>query len=698
MNRLAAETSLYLRQHQSNPVDWYPWGEEAFARARSEDRPILLSVGYSSCHWCHVMAHECFENERLAALQNRLFVSIKVDREERPDVDRVYMEALQALTGSGGWPMTMFLLPDGQPFFGGTFFPAEDRGGLPGFGRVMESVAEVYRTRRQDATMVAAELSRALGSGPPASLHAGPSSSSALASCASAMVASADPVHGGLGGPPKFPQAPLLEFLLARAALVDDEAALSTVGLTLERMATGGINDQLAGGFHRYSVDERWGVPHFEKMLYDQAQLIACYLHLYLLRRQKEALETARRTADFVLAELRLENGGFAASLDADTPAGEGATYLWTEAELADAAAAEASQLRHLVRLDREAMVDRRFVLQAGRGWGEETSSSAPADSLDRLRDRLLQVRRQRPQPARDEKLVVAWNANAVAALSQLGLVTGESRYGEAAEVAARLLLGAAGGPQGRLPHLVEGAGGRYPAHLEDLAHTALAALQLHEVGGQELWFDWALHLARQADQEMGDSSRRLWFDVAEGQDPLLRVRPMGLEDGAVRSGNSLMVEVCLRLHALTGDMAWMERAEAALTALAAAAERVPAAMGGLLQCAQLYRSGMLELAVVVPGQPPQHLELVRSARSRHLPNLAVAVGSWRDGQAGGPPLVRGRGLVGGDPTAFVCRHFTCELPTSDPEVMLAQLCPGEVPHRQPFGHGGAGGSGETMG
>ena len=697
MNRLAHEASLYLRQHQANPVDWYPWGEEAFARAREQDLPILLSVGYSSCHWCHVMAHECFENEQLAAVQNRLFVSIKVDREERPDVDRVYMEALQALTGSGGWPMTMFLLPDGRPFYGGTYFPAHDRAGLPGFGRVMASVAEVYRARHEEAVRVAADLSRALLPRPPAAPASEPLSAAALDRCATALVAAADPAHGGVGGGPKFPQAPLLEFLLTRFALAADEEALRTVHLTLRRMAEGGINDQLGGGFHRYSVDDRWGVPHFEKMLYDQAHLIACYLHLHLLQGEPGALRTARRTADFVLAELRLENGGFAASLDADTEAGEGATYAWTERELTDAAAGDAPLLRQLVRLDPRAQVDGRFVLQSAAGWGEPSTPGAPADQLDRLRARLLEARRRRPQPARDEKLVVAWNASTVAALSELGVATGESRYREAAEAGAHLLLDAAGGPRGRLPHLVGNPSGQLPAQLADLAHTALMALQLHEASGRELWFDWALELARQANQEMGDSAQGLWFDVAAGRDPLLPVRPMSLEDGAERCGSSLMAEVCLRLHALTGEPAWMERAEAALATLAPAAERVPQAMGGWLHTAQLYRAGMGELAVVIPGPPPPQLELVRAARRRHRPNLVVAVGQWEGGQAVGPPLARDRAPLGDRPTAFVCRGFTCQLPTDDVEVMLGQLEAGPAGQRPGPSPGERSGSGATI-
>jgi uncharacterized protein YyaL (SSP411 family) len=680
MNRLASEPSLYLRQHQANPVDWYPWGEEAFALAKAKDKPLLLSVGYSSCHWCHVMAHECFEDPELAAIQNRLFVSIKVDREDRPDVDRIYMEALQALTGSGGWPMTVFLLPDGRPFFAGTYFPKVDRPGLPGFQRLMEAVEHSYRSRRQEVEQMAAELAATLTPARPRSQQGGGSRGAVLEAATSLLVGSLDEVHGGFGGAPKFPQAPLVEFLLSRAALAGDPEALRAADLTLSKMAGGGIRDQLAGGFHRYSVDARWAVPHFEKMLYDQAQLICLYLHLWQLGKRPEALETARSTADFVLSELALPEGGFAASLDADTGKGEGLTYVWGEEELRRAAGEDSGLLSRLFRLDPLALVEDGLVLQGGTPWGEAGAPPTGGGKADeaRLRQRLIELRRNRPQPTRDDKVVASWNGLTIAALAELGLATGEGRYLAAAERAGGMLRQLGAGPEGQLRHVFEGGQAHFEATLDDLAATALAALWLHQSTGDPQWFHWALQLATDAEQRHRDPEGPLWFDTAAGHDPLLTARPMGLDDGAVRSGTSLMVDLCLRLTALTGELSWARRAEEVLDALAAPTERVPAAFGGLLLDRQLLESGMVELAVVVSSaQGAAHLALLQRAHSRHWPNLAVGVGrvsASASGAAAGPPLAEGRCLLDGAPTAYVCRRFACQLPTNDLAVMEQEL------------------------
>jgi uncharacterized protein YyaL (SSP411 family) len=678
VNRLAQESSLYLRQHQSNPVDWFPWGEEAFALARAEDRPILLSVGYSSCHWCHVMAHESFEDQALAAIQNRLFVSIKVDREERPDVDRVYMEALQAMTGSGGWPMTVFLLPDGRPFFAGTYFPPDDRRGLPSFRRVLEAVDQAYRERREDTERVAAELTARLrgprlSSRPPGEVV----DDRLLGGAAASVVATLDPVHGGFGGAPKFPQAPLLEFLLARAALAGDAAGARAVELTLDKMAQGGVRDQLGGGFHRYSVDPSWAVPHFEKMLYDQAQLISLYLHLHLLQRIPEALAVARSTADFLLSELGLPGGGFAASLDADTGQGEGLTYLWTRSELE--ALVKGSELASLFRLDPAARLEGGYVLQGASPFGVP-GDATPAEErrhLERLRQRLLAARATRPQPARDPKVVVGWNALAVIALAELGVATGEPRYLAAALGTGELLRAGGSASRGRLGHLVEPGGAGFAATLEDLAAAGLAGLALHEASGDPGWFEWALQLAEVAEREHRDPDSQLWFDSAADQDPLLAARPMGLEDGAMRSGVSLMTELCLRLGALTGEASWSRRAAGALEALAPALGQAPAAFGGLLLAGQLWVWGLTELALLGPAPPASPGPLLARARRRFRPQLAVGVG-WvaadRGAADSGPPLVRARPLLDGLPTAYVCRDFSCRLPTADPDQLELEL------------------------
>ncbi|MGC1908332.1 MAG: thioredoxin domain-containing protein, partial [Candidatus Dormiibacterota bacterium] len=449
MNRLGEETSPYLRQHQNNPVDWYPWGVEAFARAQAENRPILLSVGYSACHWCHVMAHESFEDPAMAEIQNRLFVNIKVDREERPDVDRVYMDALQALTGGGGWPMTVFLLPDGRPFFAGTYFPPQDRPGLPGFRRVMESLAEAYRDRYDELVESADRLSEALR---PAPLIAPEVSSrrmsQALEAAETRLLQSADPEHGGFGQAPKFPQCAALDFLLTREVLSGSAAAGEVVRRTLDAIAQGGIRDQLGEGFHRYSVDDRWAVPHFEKMLYDNAQLVRLYLRSWQAHGAPWHLEMARRTADFLIQQMELPDGGFAASLDADTLAGEGAYYSWTE-----------GQLESVLGPERTAMAEGLFggagpaqialgarVLRGGRELAAlAVELNLPEVELQLARaemvQELLQARSLRAAPGRDEKLIVGWNALAISALSDLAVGTGETSYLDAALRCAHAVL-----------------------------------------------------------------------------------------------------------------------------------------------------------------------------------------------------------------------------------------------------------------
>jgi uncharacterized protein YyaL (SSP411 family) len=658
MNRLAQESSLYLRQHQENPVDWYPWGEEAFMAARAQDKPVLLSVGYSTCHWCHVMAHESFSDPEVAALQNRLFISIKVDREEHPGVDRVYMEALLALTGSGGWPMTVFLLPDGRPYFAGTYFPPRDRGGLPAFRRVLLAAAAAYRDRRPDLEATSRELALALATPRVGGTGAVPSPED-LTSAAERVLRGWDQDQGGLRGFPKFPQAPLLEFLQVRSVLHGDENAGRAVGLTLRRMAEGGIHDQLGGGFHRYSVDGRWGVPHFEKMLYDQAQLIPLYLHHWQLHGEEGALAVAVQTAEFVLGGLGLPQGGFAAGLDADSAGREGLTYLWSQEQL-DRAGGDGWRL--FWRLDPGARVDGDFVPQAALPWG-----SLPPQAAE-LRSRLLAARAERPQPQRDEKVVVAWNAQAASALAELGLVLSEQRFLTAALRCARLLHRRARDATGGLSHLLYGVSSRLPATLEDRAALGRCCLWMHEVTGEEVWVLRSLELAESAERLHRDGEG-LWHETAVAADPLLPARPTAVDDGAVRSGISQMVSLCWRLWQLTGDSCWSKRAEDAVSRLGQATTSQPLAFGGLLADLEVMRAGATQLAIV--GPPGSHLELLRRARTHFRPALVVAVGT---GLKPAPPLAAGRSALDGIPTAYVCRDFTCRMPTTVAEEMEQQL------------------------
>ncbi|HEY6537653.1 MAG TPA: thioredoxin domain-containing protein [Candidatus Dormibacteraeota bacterium] len=677
MNRLADESSPYLRQHRDNPVDWYPWGEPAFARARAEDRPILLSVGYSACHWCHVMAHESFENPELAEIQNRLFVNVKVDREERPDVDRVYMDALQALTGGGGWPMTVFLLPDGRPFFAGTYYPPEDRPGLPGFRRVMESLAAAYHERPKEVVASAERLGQALAPAPLVAPPAtGPDLRGVLDRAERRLLESADERWGGFGGAPKFPQCPVLDFLLTRAVLEGPGEAAEAVQRTLRAMARGGIRDQVGEGFHRYSVDERWAVPHFEKMLYDNAQLVRLYLRSWQAHQRPEDLDLARRTADFLIDQLGLEGGGFAASLDADTGQGEGAYYAWSEADLEEALGSERAELTsRLFGGPGAAQTERGDLVLRG---GEELDPAQPAQGQlrEEMVRELAEVRGDRPPPGRDQKLIVGWNALAITALCELAVVLDEPSYlAQATRAAERVMASAT--VDGRLAHLFDGSQGRFTATLDDLAGMGLAALSLHEAGGEARWFQVACELAERVEADYADRDGPGWFDVPAGHDPNLRVRPRSLEDGAQPGGTSLMAELCLRLHGLSGEDRWRARALEVLAALAGAAERYPFAFGSLLAVMAVLDAGQVELALICPETPQAHWPLLRRARARLRPRLVVAVARLGSGQAeaqDGAELARHRSLEDGAPTAYVCQNFVCRLPVRDGDGLDREL------------------------
>ncbi|HVC38741.1 MAG TPA: thioredoxin domain-containing protein [Candidatus Dormibacteraeota bacterium] len=684
MNRLAAETSPYLRQHKDNPVDWYPWGAEAFQRAKEQDRPILLSVGYSACHWCHVMAHESFENPALAEIQNRLFVNIKVDREERPDVDSVYMSALQAQTGGGGWPMTVFLLPDGRPFYAGTYFPPTDRPGLPGFRRVMESLALAYRERRSEVVANAEGLSQALV---PAPLMAAASPTGgigqALAKAQSSLVQSADREFGGFGRAPKFPQCAALEFLLQDEIGSQRREAGQVVRRALDGMAQGGIRDQVGQGFHRYSVDQRWAVPHFEKMLYDNAQLIRLFLHAWQAQGLPRDLAMARSTADFLIADLGLASGGFAASLDADTVDGEGAFYGWTPLQLREALGPDRGELaEHLfggpgpARTEQGGLVLRGGVeparLADELGLGETELQSVRREMARDLANR----RALRPGPGRDEKLIVGWNGLAIIALTELAVAADQVSYLEAALRCADAILNLAS-LDGRIHHLFDGSRARFNATLDDLAAFGLACLALHEGTGNSRWFELALSAAERVEAEYRDEEGVGWFDTPLGHDPNLTVRSRSLEDGAQPSGTSLMVELCLRLHALTGEPSWRERASAVLESLVGTAERYPSSFGALLSSLELLESGSIELALLVPPGERSHWPLLQRVRTRLLPRLVVGVGRVAPGRTEattGPALVLGRPILNQIPTAYVCRDFSCQLPVTDAPGLDRQL------------------------
>ena len=623
MNRLAGESSPYLLQHADNPVDWYPWGGEALGRARDEDRPILLSIGYAACHWCHVMEHESFEDAETAALMNEHFVNVKVDREERPDLDAVYMDAVVALTGHGGWPMTVFLTPEGEPFFGGTYYPPAPRHGLPSFRQVLEAVAQAYRERRAEVAQSARQLVEAVRSSDKLAPSSEPLTDSTLGEAAWALRRSFDPQWGGFGGAPKFPPASVLEFLLRRGEL-------DLVTKTLDGMAAGGMYDLVGGGFHRYSVDEQWLVPHFEKMLYDNALLVPAYLHAWVVTGEERYRSVAEDTCEYLLRDLAFPGGGFASSQDADTQGVEGLTYTWTEA---DGVPVE--------------------LLQPF----EHGQSIIRGELNSELRARLLEERSQRPQPGRDDKAIAAWNGLALGALAEAGRRLPSATVLSAAELLGNFLLSELSTSDGRLFRTWREGRASIPGYLEDYADVAHGLLELHVATGELRWLEEANRLARLAVELFADEERGGFFMSAHDAEQLV-ARKKDLDDNPVPSGNSMLAHVLLRLARIYGDDELERRAAGVLRLAHSALARVPTAFGWALCALDLYLSPPRELAII--GLPDD--EIARTALAPFDPNAVVAFGPSED-----VPLLAGKSRVDGRPAVYVCERFACHAPVTDP-------------------------------
>jgi uncharacterized protein YyaL (SSP411 family) len=664
-NRLARETSPYLLQHAHNPVDWYPWSEEAFERARREDKPVLLSVGYSACHWCHVMERESFEDPATARLMNEHFVSVKVDREERPDVDQIYMQAVQALTGHGGWPMTVFLTPGGEPFYGGTYFPPAPRHGLPAFGQVLDAIADAWRTRRgdvlQSSERITAELGR-VGQLRSAATLLGPD---ILFSAFQGISGQFDERQGGLGGHPKFPQPMIWEFVLRFWKRTGNPVAGSMVRTTLTRMARGGIYDQLGGGFHRYSVDDRWLVPHFEKMLYDNGQLASLYLHAWQAFGDPEYRRVAEETLDYVLREMTDPSGGFYSAQDADSEGEEGRFFVWTADEMRRVLGADADAALAYWGVDRGSNFEGHSIL-----WvpGEpDPERVAPA------RRRLREVRERRVHPGRDDKVLAGWNGLACRALAEAGRALGRADYVAAAARNAEFVLTAMRDASGRLQRTWKAGAARLKAYLEDHAMVAAALLDVYETTLERRWLDEARRLADEMLRLFWDEGVEGFFDTGTDHERLV-VRPRNLYDNAVPSGSAVAIETLLRLKVLTGDGRYEARALAALRALADLMARHPTGFGRFLCAHDFHLGPAVEVAVVAPpgdGAGPLLAEVFR----RYLPNLVLAGARGSEpGAAAGLPLLEQRQPVGGRATAFVCRNYACDLPATDPATLGRQL------------------------
>jgi uncharacterized protein YyaL (SSP411 family) len=622
VNRLKDETSPYLLQHADNPVDWFPWGDEALARAREEDKPILLSVGYAACHWCHVMAHESFEDGETAALMNEHFVNVKVDREERPDVDGIYMDAVVALAGHGGWPLTVFLTPDGEPFLGGTYFPPEPRHGLPAFRQLLLSVSRLYRERRGDVAQQAQALVGALEQAASAAPSGEPLTESILFDAVRRLEELADPEWGGFGGAPKFPPASALELLLRRG---QPELAART----LEAMAAGGMYDVVGGGFHRYSVDRTWLVPHFEKMLYDNALLVPAYLHGWLVTGEERFREVAEQTVEYALRELRLEDGGFASSQDADTDGVEGLTYTWAPGEGAPEELFEPFE-------------DGRFVLR-GR-LDEET------------RARLLEIRSRRAQPGLDDKAIASWNGLMLAALAEAGRRLERADWIDEGSALAEFLLGPLSS-EGRLHRSRRAGRPGGSGFLDDYANVAHGLYELHVATGELRWLEESRRLALLAVELFGDDERGGFFLAPAGGEQLV-ARKKELIDHPVPSGNSMLAYVLLRLARIYGDDELERRAVGVLRLLGPSLGRAPTELAWTLNALDLYLSTPKEIAIV--GPPAS--EVARAALEPFDPNAVVAFGPAEE-----IPLLAGKTLVEGRPAVYVCERFACQQPVTRP-------------------------------
>jgi uncharacterized protein YyaL (SSP411 family) len=671
-NRLVDQSSPYLLQHAQNPVDWHPWGEEAFAAARRRDAPILLSIGYSACHWCHVMAHESFEDPEIAALMNRLFVCVKVDREERPDVDAVYMHAVQAMTGQGGWPLTVFLTPSGKPFFGGTYFPPRPHHGMPGFPSVLRAVHEAYVARRDDVERAAAEAARGLAA--PELPRGGDPDAELVHAAVARLVEQADRRRGGFGGAPKFPHPAAIELLLRAGFLGGDETAADVALTTLRRMHEGGLFDQLGGGFHRYSVDAEWRVPHFEKMLYDNAQLAALYLHAHQLTGDPAHRRAVEMTLDHLVREMLLPGGGFASSLDADSEGEEGRHYVWDPAEVA-AALDDADEARLACRAlgvtGSGNFEGGRSVLCAAQPLNELAAEmglpeAQLAESLGRIRARLLETRAQRPRPGRDAKVVTSWNALALRAFAEAGSALGRPDLVDIALSCARFLL-AELVVEGRvLRSWMDGRPG-VAGFLEDTVGLADGLLAVYEATGEPELFARAVTLAEDAVARFHDPQTG-WWDTASDAEPLV-ARPRGLEDNPVPAGRSTAAQLFARLAAFTGEERWRERALEIIRPLTPAIGRLPLALGSMACVAEQIVAPSREVAVVGARDDPGTRSLLGEVWRRYDPHRVLA---W--GPPDSVPLLAHREPVEGRPAAHVCSHFACAMPTTDPATLAEQL------------------------
>ncbi len=681
-NRLISESSPYLLQHAHNPVDWFPWGEEALAKARAEDKAIMLSIGYSACHWCHVMERESFEDERIAGLMNRLFVNVKVDREERPDLDAIYMEAVQTMTGRGGWPMTVFLTPDGTPFWGGTYFPPDDRHGMPGFPRVLEALADAWRTRRAEVLGNGQRLRQQLGQ-TARGLGAEPLDGELLATATRAILSGVDWQKGGFGGAPKFPQPMAIEFLLRQWRRAGDSQARPAAELTLLRMANGGLYDQLGGGFHRYSVDDQWLVPHFEKMLYDNAQLVRAYLMGYQATGSAFFRQVAEQTLEYVVRDMTDPSGGFYSTEDADSEGQEGAFYVWTPAELVSLLGEDDARLFAGYY---DVTTGGNFNSEPGKSILHVTATVAEvarrlgvteerlAAALDRGRATLFRARAERVRPHRDEKIVTAWNGLMLRAVAEAARILDRADLLAVATRNADFLMATMQTGYGRLLRTWKpGHKAKLNGYLEDYANVADGLVAVYEATFQRRWLDRATEIADTMIALFADDAGG-FYDTSADHEALI-ARPKDVFDNATPSGNAVAADVLLRLAILVDRPDFRRQAEAAVAPLAGAMARYPLGFARALSVVDFLLGEPAEIAIIGDPAAADTGALVRTVFAPFVPNKVVAGAAPGDSRGvAGLPLLEERPARDGRATAYVCRGYTCQAPATTPEELLAQL------------------------
>ena len=682
-NRLINETSPYLLQHANNPVDWYPWGEEALERARSEDKPILLSIGYSACHWCHVMERESFEDETIAGLMNENFVSIKVDREERPDLDQVYMQAVQMLTGSGGWPMTVFLTPEGKPFYGGTYFPPDDRQGMPGFPRLLTSIAEAYSTNRGEVDRVTQQLTTQMSQSNQVPQGTSILTVDILHQAYSSLATNFDYQNGGFGNAPKFPQPMTPEFLLRYYHHGYNPRALELVELTLEKMAYGGIYDQIGGGFHRYSTDPYWLVPHFEKMLYDNALLARLFLHTYLITGRALYRRVVEETLDYVLREMTDPSGGFYSAQDADSEGVEGKFFVWSPGEInAVMGDTDGEVFAGYYGVTAGGNFEGKNILNIRQNPEEFAETKGlTADQLGDIINRgskaLLEVREQRIHPMRDDKVLASWNGLMLRSFAEAAAALGRPDYLAVAIKNAGFLVGSMKS-DGRLLRTYRDGQAKLLGYLEDYSFVIDGLLALYEATFDLRWLEEAVTLADSMIELFWDEGIGGFYDTGSDHETLV-VRPRDVFDNAQPCGGSVASDVLLRLAVFTGKSDYSAKAAAPLRSLHQAMSQSPGGTGHWLSALDFYVSPPKEIAVIGPRDDPATQALLDTVFHRFLPNKVV-MGvepplSPTVGNSGSDiPLLAGRGMVGGLPSAYVCQNYACQLPVTDPAGLAEQL------------------------